>query len=170
MNEELLEILKRRSSPGVAIFNLDGRLLYVNNQALQMIPEPDRIFDRVKDICDDINVEALSRKDIIFHYSDKVFSVRAFPIGSYGNERHTHIMVLLERITERREVDLERAKNKYNLTKREIEIVSLISKGLSNKEISERLSIKENTVKDHIKNIMDKMGVRSRSEIIALLK
>lgn len=47
-------------------------------------------------------------------------------------------------------------------------MLKLICDGLTNKEISERLFISEYTVKDHIKNIMEKMGASSRGEIIAI--
>ena len=60
-------------------------------------------------------------------------------------------------------------KEKYNLTNREKEIVSLVSKGLSNKEIAESLFISIYTVKEHMKNISKKMNVNSRTGIISKL-
>lgn len=60
-------------------------------------------------------------------------------------------------------------KEKYNLTNREKEIVSLVSKGLSNKEIAENLYISVYTVKEHMKNISKKMNVSSRTGIISKL-
>lgn len=169
MNEEILDLISRRSNPGIAIFSLDGRLLYINNEALSMI-NPEKIFENFKELPINIkNKEELKNKFLIIEDYAGVISARAYPIGVSEKAEPTHIIVLLEKITRRREIDIEKAK-KYNLTKREIEIVSLISQGLSNKKIAERLSISENTVKDHIKNISEKLNVRSRGEIIALLK
>lgn len=54
----------------------------------------------------------------------------------------------------------------YKLTQRELEIVELISKGLSNREISERLYISINTVRTHIDNIFSKLNVNSRMAIL----
>ncbi|HXP52798.1 MAG TPA: response regulator transcription factor [Bacteroidia bacterium] len=51
---------------------------------------------------------------------------------------------------------------KPNLTKREEEIVRLVVQGLSNKQISKRLFISEKTVKNHLGNIFNKLGVSSR--------
>jgi DNA-binding CsgD family transcriptional regulator len=48
-----------------------------------------------------------------------------------------------------------------------LEVLGLICDGHSNREISEKLFISENTTRDHLKNIMRKMGVSSRSKIIA---
>lgn len=50
-------------------------------------------------------------------------------------------------------------------SKREIEIMELISKGLSNKEISERLFISEGTVKNYITSILNKTGLQHRTQI-----
>ncbi|HSA82251.1 MAG TPA: response regulator transcription factor [Geminicoccaceae bacterium] len=48
------------------------------------------------------------------------------------------------------------------LTPRELEVVSLIARGLRNKEIARELAISEGTVKIHLHNIYDKTGVDSR--------
>jgi DNA-binding NarL/FixJ family response regulator len=52
------------------------------------------------------------------------------------------------------------------LTPREMEILRLAAEGLRNREISERLSITEGTVKIHIHNIYDKLGVSGRPQLI----
>jgi DNA-binding NarL/FixJ family response regulator len=52
------------------------------------------------------------------------------------------------------------------LTAREVEIVRMVSQGLRNKAISERLSISEGTVKVHLHNIYEKMGVDGRLELV----
>lgn len=52
------------------------------------------------------------------------------------------------------------------LTPRELEIVRLAAEGLRNKEISERLTITEGTVKIHLHNIYEKLGVTGRSQLI----
>jgi LuxR family maltose regulon positive regulatory protein len=53
------------------------------------------------------------------------------------------------------------------LTPRELEILQLISQGLSNKDIAEKLVIALNTVKRHTSNIYSKLGVKSRTQAIA---
>jgi DNA-binding NarL/FixJ family response regulator len=50
------------------------------------------------------------------------------------------------------------------LTEREVELLQLMVKGLPNKEIAQALSLSENTVKYHVKHILQKLGVQNRTE------
>lgn len=52
------------------------------------------------------------------------------------------------------------------LTSREIEVLREIAKGRANKEIASHLAITENTVKDHLKNILGKLHVAARTEAV----
>ncbi len=57
------------------------------------------------------------------------------------------------------------AKEDFRLTPRELEIISEIRAGKSNKDIALRFSIREETVKRNVSNIFDKLGVSSRLEL-----
>jgi DNA-binding NarL/FixJ family response regulator len=52
------------------------------------------------------------------------------------------------------------------LTERELEIVHLVTQGLSNKDIAYRLSISDSTVRHHMTNIFDKVGVSNRQKLL----
>lgn len=51
------------------------------------------------------------------------------------------------------------------LTEREAEVMALVAKGLSNAEIASQLSIGEKTVKSHVSHILEKLNVKSRTQI-----
>jgi len=53
------------------------------------------------------------------------------------------------------------------LSQRELEVLALISQGLSNKEIGERLFLALDTVKGHNRRIFDKLDVKRRTEALA---
>jgi len=59
----------------------------------------------------------------------------------------------------------ESKQKKFGLTPRELEIVSAVVAGYSNKEIAEYFKISEDTVKHHLSNIFDKLGVSTRLEL-----
>lgn len=57
------------------------------------------------------------------------------------------------------------------LTKREREVFELLIKNQSTKDIAEKLKISEKTVRNHISNVMQKLGVKGRSgAVVELLK
>jgi DNA-binding NarL/FixJ family response regulator len=53
-----------------------------------------------------------------------------------------------------------------SLTDREAELLQLVANGLSNKIIAQKLMVSENTVKYHMKNILQKLGVQNRTEAV----
>ncbi len=53
-----------------------------------------------------------------------------------------------------------------NLTAREVEVLRFVAKGMSNREIAEELYISENTIKNHVRNILEKLHLHSRMEAV----
>ncbi|MEH7113115.1 response regulator transcription factor [Neobacillus niacini] len=66
-----------------------------------------------------------------------------------------------------REKDLVHIQTIKSLTPREKEILLLLSDGLTNKQIGEHLFIAENTVKNHIKNLLEKLDLENRVQLAA---
>lgn len=60
--------------------------------------------------------------------------------------------------------------DELGITPRELEILSLIAQGLSNREIAERLFVSENTVKTHCSRAFDKLGARRRTQAVQMGK
>jgi DNA-binding NarL/FixJ family response regulator len=67
------------------------------------------------------------------------------------------------------DVEIEnKIEERFSLTTREKEMLGMLLKGKSNKEISDLLFVSTETVKTHLQNIYRKLGVRSRMEVLAL--
>jgi len=64
---------------------------------------------------------------------------------------------------------LDAVSGKYNISAREKEIIGLIAKGMSNDEITDELYISSSTVRNHIYNIYQKIGINSRGQLLHLL-
>jgi DNA-binding NarL/FixJ family response regulator len=66
--------------------------------------------------------------------------------------------------------ELPAERGERRLTRRQREIATLISEGLSNKQIARRLSIEQATVKNHVHNILSKLGVSHRDDVTAFIR
>jgi DNA-binding NarL/FixJ family response regulator len=86
--------------------------------------------------------------------------VRAVHAGRQWIERDTVTRALQSAIAR------DSGKAADALTPRELEIVRMVAQGLRNKAIAERLSISEGTVKVHLHNIYEKLGVDGRLELV----
>jgi DNA-binding NarL/FixJ family response regulator len=60
--------------------------------------------------------------------------------------------------------DLNKNGNDVNLTSRETDVLALVAKGASNKEIATNLKISEPTVKAHLRNVLSKLHMKNRSQ------
>ena len=63
----------------------------------------------------------------------------------------------------------ERLKH-FGITKRELEILELIARGMSNREIAEKLYVSENTVKTHSSRLFDKLSAKRRTQAVQIGK
>jgi len=95
------------------------------------------------------------------NYESIIPSIKAVYMGQnvYGNEIITklpNLMTKTEKIN---------SLSHLGITEREFEIIKKIADGLSNKEISEALYLSEGTVRNNISNILDKLGLRDRTQI-----
>ncbi len=89
-------------------------------------------------------------------------AIRAVMAGEYwvGREAVGDIVDFM-----RNSASGDKPQKNYGLTKREMDILVSIVTGLSNKEIARRFALSEDTVKHHLTNIFDKVGVNSRLEL-----
>jgi two-component system, NarL family, nitrate/nitrite response regulator NarL len=92
-------------------------------------------------------------------------SIHTVMAGEYwvGREAVSNLVQYLR--TQMQASHEESRQKKFGLTPRELEIVSAVVAGYSNKEIAEYFKISEDTVKHHLSNIFDKLGVSTRLEL-----
>jgi DNA-binding NarL/FixJ family response regulator len=180
------DIVAKRSLPGILIFNQNQELVHVSAEARNLLNAINHTVDRFSDdppfsVPDEIcqlcssfingsptkeagrpcNAANISR-------GNRQYLIRTAPLFGAEQKKNTeqpHIMVFIERWALGRHIDINKIRTRLGLTEREAQIVGEIVKGCTNCEIAGSLCISENTVKDHIKNIMKKLGVRNRTSI-----
>jgi two-component system nitrate/nitrite response regulator NarL len=80
-----------------------------------------------------------------------------------GREDVAAIVERMRQLTQ--QCEAEQHAKRFKLTRREMDIVTAVAAGESNKGIAERLSLSEDTVKHHVSHVFDKLGVYSRLEL-----
>lgn len=72
---------------------------------------------------------------------------------------------ILQNSPSNRTISLKNIKEQFSLTSREIDVITNICEGLTNKEISENLHVTEGTIKNYITEILAKLSLRDRTQI-----
>ena len=109
-----------------------------------------------KDFSCRINLSA----DSEFHTVDANFSV----IKDKDNE----LLGIL--LTGKAVKEIKQLKSFYKISRREAEVIQNIVNGLASKEIAEKMNITERTIKMHLTNIYNKLGVDNKVQMMAFLK
>jgi two-component system nitrate/nitrite response regulator NarL len=91
-------------------------------------------------------------------------SIRSVMAGQYWVGREC-VGDLVEQMTERASATGEERRPTFGLTPRQLEIVGTVVDGYRNHEIAQKFSISGKTVKHHLTNIFDKLGVSNRTEL-----
>jgi len=137
---------------GLIELDRNGRVLSMNEEArfalngrpASLIPNPEH-----------------SPGSVFFERGAYCYRVRTVPMHWNSIEK----IIILEPCPDRH--NLQAKLQAYGLTKRQEEVALFSIRGLVNKEIAEKLSITEQTVRDHLRDIFEKIGVHTRSELTA---
>jgi len=102
------------------------------------------------------------------------YCCRGFSLSNRNRSSKSHkgfrIIMLIEKVSKHRSnADFEEFKEKFVLTDRQMDIIKRLVNGETNKEIANTLCICEDTVKGHLKHIMERLEVSTRTEIITML-
>jgi DNA-binding CsgD family transcriptional regulator len=156
MNPEGLKwVVQRRSTPTFLICDRSGKTLFSTPGLTETegFAKSKRVLDRYfsKGPAETETFEAL----------DETVILRIMPLaGNIG-----YYAIFLETIGSR--PSLDHVAKLYGLTKREIDVLALVLRGLSGAKIAEQLFISEGTVGDHMKNLFRKTKTNRRSALVA---
>jgi len=183
------DIISKRALAGVMIFNAAKELIYVNEEAKKFLralidegnascdgagDPPHRVPEDVLSLCGELLAHVDGEEDTKKHFiyknvlcNGEDFFLRAIPIHRISrDEEASHVMVTVEKFSTRLTADVKKIGSRFGLTKREIEVLKGVARGMTNRDISTILFISEYTVKDHVRSIMQKIDVNNRSLLI----
>ena len=180
---EGLRALLESSSPDIEVSELDikkGPTRRVDVTLLDTYGQSEDLEERVRKLNADPDTGAI----VVFSFSDQSYAVhRALQAGAQGfiskavprdqiidgvraatkGER-----IVLTQRSQHGEVDvkIDWPGREAGLTERESELLSLLSTGMTNRELGEHLYISENTVKTQLRHLYRKLGVRNRAQAV----
>jgi DNA-binding NarL/FixJ family response regulator len=182
---EGLRALLRSSEPEIEIIELDikkGPRQTVDVTLLDTYGELQSLGERVRALSADSSNGAI----VVFSFSDRPEAVQhAMSAGAQGFiskavPRQPIIdgikaatggdRVVLTHRSQHSQIDqvLRWPGRDIGLTERESEILSLLSTGMTNRELGRNLYVSENTIKTHLRSLYAKLGVRSRAQAASL--
>jgi DNA-binding CsgD family transcriptional regulator len=154
--QRMRQIAQRRGGPTFFICDTTGETIFCSRDLLgTQLLEQSKCLLSGRYTGDEPNSET-------FEVLDDHVILRIVPLVG---ERLGHFAVFLETSTGRNSLDS--ASKLYDLTKREVEVLGLVLRGLSTLQIAQSLFISDGTVGDHIKSLFRKTKTNRRSELVA---
>lgn len=175
-------------APGLVSLTVSLQVIHINSRAVQLLkrfeggehatsPGPlpmavrsvgERLLASIND-CD--NVEEWGELYVSEYFAAPLLSLylQAYVLPDPMQLQHSRIIIVLEEKTVGRAASVVPSENRFQLTEREIEVLMHLAKGLTNKEIGVRLGISEQTVKEHLKHIMEKTHCTTRTGVLMQL-
>jgi len=172
VDEALLSIIKRRAKPRVLLLDDNLEIAFAEADAMAALSAllnfPKEKITRLPHLFE----EAVRRIVERWEASGSVIEQLAAPtknfilrVSKLSGAAGSFIAVFLEERSRRE--DLAGATRRYNLTRRELQVLTLILGGLNAAEIAENLHIAETTVSDYFKHLLKKTNARNRADMLA---
>jgi len=185
---EFQQIAEKREGPAIMVFSSSLKLLYQDQEAWKRCTEINQQDDKssrgilpppVIEVCNEVKKQLQLRthsKDWeqfrvkrVLMDSQRPMLVSGVGLPSPEHPEEAQMLVTIEVIGRQQHVLLEQSKVRFHLTEREGTVVEHLLKGWTNKEIGNALGITEQTIKEHIKHIMEKTKTTTRTGVLVQL-
>ena len=184
-------IADQRTGPGIVVLSSSMQLLHMNRQAAELSTQINKAENgkeykkiahgvlpaALTELCAEIlkvlqvrteakDWEQFEVKRLAGNPARPIL-LRGFGLPERGGIQQSRIVITMEEVGRRQHAGTEQAKERFQLTDREQSVIEHLAKGWTNKEIANALGITEQTVKEHIKHIMQKTKSTTRTGILA---
>lgn len=184
-------IADQRTGPGIVVLSSSLQLLHMNRQAAELSTQINKAENgkeykkiahgvlpaALTELCAEIlkvlqvrteakDWEQFEVKRLAGNPARPIL-LRGFGLPERGGIQQSRIVITMEEVGRKQQAGTEQAKERFQLTDREQAVIEHLAKGWTNKEIANALGITEQTVKEHIKHIMQKTRSTTRTGILA---
>lgn len=185
LQESILNIVDKNLSIGIILLDDSMRPVYMNQKANafcqgligcrsvghEFIPVPATLLNHCRALAEELkrcqrDSFVMPQYTVIQINNFQKFHVSSRALGQEISKGGRLFMIAIEEMPESKRFDQDRLKKIYRFTDREVEIVFQTFQGLTNAEIAQRLFVSEVTVKKHIQNVFQKMGVKHRTALV----
>lgn len=186
LNENLLNFIESDLSTGIVLLDESMRLVFINQKAKELCrrlngysdPTADRRFvhpDLMKAFLKLIQADRVRtgkaeisrpRQIIIGNNGIQMSAHAKYIHGGPENDVSTYHMIYISELKNAITVQRSNLEKIFQLSKRELDVIDHIFKGLKNAEIASALYVSEITVKKHIQKIYAKVGVKNRTSLM----
>ncbi len=153
------------------VFDEKMRVIYHNSTADKflkrygIVPELTAVAEKIFRERHAADKNTLS-KDISFKGASKGMPVNLSIRYLYSEEPYPRISVFISTKPCNSQLNVEEVIRRYNLTNKEAEIFRQLVRGLKNTDIARELHMQAHTVRDHLRSIYTKCGVKSKLELV----
>ena len=150
----------------LAVVSDEGVLVYKNNVYDQTVAKGSCSF--LSTVFSQTNIIKLRKTEsycLLSQLGRRLYEITLMLANEGANESARLYLLRFSRITNKAEKTINQL-NRAGLTKRELEIATLIYQGTNTRDISEEINLSYHTVRNHIKSIYTKLGVSTRSEML----
>ena len=182
----LEELVEQRVGPGILLLSPALKLMHMNRRAWELsrkITQAENgkaatgvLPPAVTELCAEVSAALRVRIDAkdweqvqitrLVSPPNPPVLLRAFGFPDCVEAQRARIFILMEEVAHRKERGTEKARERFGLTAREQGVLSSLARGHTNKEIASALGITEQTVKEHVKHIMEKTRTTTRTAIL----
>jgi len=168
---EILEFIQNEMPLGVMVFDEKVRVIYHNSTADKylkrygIVTELTAVVGKMFRERHVAGKNTLS-KDISFNGNAKSMPVNLSIRCLYSEEPYPRISVYIRTKSCNSQLNVEEVIRRYNLTKKEAEIFRQLVRGLKNTDIAREMHMQAHTVRDHLRSIYKKCGVKSKLELV----
>ena len=172
---EAMNLVLNTMPSGAIVLNKHLDIVYSNKQAVYFLKNyelPDEITSVSSRIFKAINDKQLQEQFACEIYitkkldaSSSIWNFRMF----ITEEPKPFVSVFIIEEPISNNLDMNKVRQQYSLTRREVDILRRVVNGLPNIEIAEALEITEQTVKDHLTNVYRKTGYKNRVALLSSL-